>query len=273
MADSDSTAAAVAGAIPLVGQVFNAFSQGAQNRKTREWNEQMYDKQKRDNLEFWGMQNSYNSPEQQMQRMQKAGLNPALMYGNGTASAGNSTSAPDTPNAMPYRPDAPTLNLPQVVDSYYNMQTQVQRLSNEKQMGNNLAADALIKTEDAKSKAMLNDYMASKGYKYRGETERNRTNLTFEDYLAKNAQNAFNFGGDLKDANGIAHIDEGSAYSLQAMTMKIMNDLRNTAIQGNKYDNKTKKIRSDTEERFRKGRVQDMSAKDWLQLVLPMLKR
>lgn len=273
MADSDSTAAAVAGAVPLVGNIFNAFSQGRQNRKTREWNEHMYAKQKQDNLDFWNMQNSYNSPEQQMMRLSNAGLNPALMYGNGTASSGNSSSAPDTPSALPYRPDAPTLNLPQVVDGYFNVQTQMQRLSNEKQMGNNLAADALIKTEDARSKQMLNDYMSNKGYKYRGETERNRTNLTYEDYLAKNAQNAFNFGGDLNQAGGIAHIDPNSAYSLQAMSMKIMNDLRSTAVQGNRYDNTTKKIRSETEERFRKGRIQDMSAKDWLQLVLPMLKR
>lgn len=270
MAQSDSTAAVIAGAVPLVGQVFNAFSQGAQNRKTREWNEQMYERQKNDNLNFWNMNNSYNSPEQQMQRMMKAGLNPAQMYGSGT-SGGTSGGAPNAPSPMSYRPEAPTLNLPQVVDSYFNVQTQMQRLSNEKQMGNNLAADALLKTADLRSKSMLNDYMSTKGYKYRGETERNNTNLTYENYLAKNAQNAFNFGGDLQSANGIAHIDDGSAYSLQAMTMKIMNDLRNSQIQGNKQDNRIKTIRANTEERFRKGRLEDMSAKDWLDLAIKAL--
>lgn len=43
-------------------------------------------------LEMWNLQNEYNSPEKQMQRFKQAGLNPALMYGQG--SAGNATEAP-----------------------------------------------------------------------------------------------------------------------------------------------------------------------------------
>ena len=34
-------------------------------------------------------QNAYNSPVQQMARYQEAGLNPNLIYGNGSSSAGN----------------------------------------------------------------------------------------------------------------------------------------------------------------------------------------
>lgn len=264
---------AIAAGASIVGQGIGAASNANINKKTRQWNEYMYDKQKQDNLDFWHQQNSYNSPEQQMQRYAAAGLNPALIYGNGSASAGNATSAPDAPSALPYHPSAPRFNLPEIVDSYFNVQTQAQRLSNEKQMGNNLAADALLKTEDLRSKTLLNDYMSTKGYKYRGETERNNTNLTYERYLDQNAKNAFNFGGDLNQPGGVAHIDTGSAYSLQQMTMKIMNDLRQTAIQGNQYDNKTKQIRADTEDRFRRGRIQDMSAKDWLQMLLPLIRR
>ena len=44
------------------------------------------------NLEMWKMQNQYNAPGAQMQRLQEAGLNPHLMYGKGTV--GNAQGMP-----------------------------------------------------------------------------------------------------------------------------------------------------------------------------------
>lgn len=44
------------------------------------------------NLNLWNLNNEYNSPAAQMQRYQDAGLNPNLIYGSGSASAGNSSS-------------------------------------------------------------------------------------------------------------------------------------------------------------------------------------
>lgn len=40
------------------------------------------------NIKFWEMQNAYNTPAQQMARLKKAGLNPALIYGSGSANTG-----------------------------------------------------------------------------------------------------------------------------------------------------------------------------------------
>ena len=40
------------------------------------------------NVEFWKMQNEYNTPVKQMERLQKAGLNPNLIYGSGSANTG-----------------------------------------------------------------------------------------------------------------------------------------------------------------------------------------
>lgn len=42
--------------------------------------------------QMWEYQNAYNTPEKQMQRLKDAGLNPALMYGQGTT--GNAQGAP-----------------------------------------------------------------------------------------------------------------------------------------------------------------------------------
>lgn len=83
------------GAAAVVGAGVNAISTGRQNRKSREFSEKMYNRQKADNLEFWNLQNSYNSPAAQMQRYKDAGLNPHLIYGQGSNGNAQPVSTPD----------------------------------------------------------------------------------------------------------------------------------------------------------------------------------
>lgn len=61
-------------------------------RDAQRWEKEMAEWQNEKNLEFWQMNNEYNTPANQMKRFQEAGLNPHLIYGNGTSSAGNSSS-------------------------------------------------------------------------------------------------------------------------------------------------------------------------------------
>jgi len=50
------------------------------------------------NINFWKMQNAYNTPKEQMKRLQDAGLNPNLIYGSGQANTGVAGSiAPSRP--------------------------------------------------------------------------------------------------------------------------------------------------------------------------------
>lgn len=59
-------------------------------------------------LAMWEKQNLYNSPEAQMQRFMAAGLNPHLIYGSGSAGAGNASSFPQYhPAEQQYRYVAP----------------------------------------------------------------------------------------------------------------------------------------------------------------------
>lgn len=55
----------------------------------------MYEKQKRDSIDFWNKQNSYNTPQMQMGRYRAAGLNPNLIYGK---TGDNSASTIDRPS-------------------------------------------------------------------------------------------------------------------------------------------------------------------------------
>ncbi len=47
------------------------------------YNKQMYERQNADAIKFWQMQNAYNDPSKEIERLRAAGLNPAMMYGNG----------------------------------------------------------------------------------------------------------------------------------------------------------------------------------------------
>ena len=55
-------------------------------------NKSMLNRQFQNDVKMWNMQNEYNLPKNQMQRYQDAGLNPNLIYGEGSASSGNAFS-------------------------------------------------------------------------------------------------------------------------------------------------------------------------------------
>lgn len=101
--------AGIAGALPVVGGVFNAISQGVQNRKAREFSEKMYGVQRKDALADFNMTNFYNSPAEQMARLKAAGLNPNLVYGTGTVA--NNASGVRSSSAPGWSPTAPKVDM------------------------------------------------------------------------------------------------------------------------------------------------------------------
>jgi len=107
----------LAGAVSIGGQLINWGSQGSMNKKTRQWNESMYDKQRANALADWDMQNAYNSPASQMQRYKDAGLNPNLIYGQSqTAQPVRST------DQKAWNPQAPSFNPSSALGAYYDVQ-------------------------------------------------------------------------------------------------------------------------------------------------------
>ena len=65
--------AIIAGGASLIGNALNSVS----NKVTSDDNRQFA-------LDMWNRNNEYNTPLAQMQRLKDAGLNPNLMYGQGT---------------------------------------------------------------------------------------------------------------------------------------------------------------------------------------------
>lgn len=79
---SNPAGAAVSGGFGLLGSYLSY-----------KYNQRLQEQQNQYNLDMWRLQNEYNSPQAQMQRFEDAGLNPNLIYGQGTS--GNATHAPE----------------------------------------------------------------------------------------------------------------------------------------------------------------------------------
>ena len=135
-------ASLIGGGISAVAGLFGGKKSNDANVKVaREYNQGQMDLakyQNEQNIKMWNMQNEYNTPAMQMQRMQEAGLNPNLMYGQGTT--GNASSAPDAMTPQMTKPD---LSYQYVADAGKSVGDAVQSYI-QAQM-----ADASIKKMDA----------------------------------------------------------------------------------------------------------------------------
>lgn len=124
-------AAGIAAGSGLLSTGINAFTTAGMNRRTREWNEDMYALQRKDALSDWAMQNQYNSPLEQMARLRAAGLNPNLVYGHGATTEAGPMRSTDVKS---WNPTPPQVNLESAavdgLNAYYNVQTKDAQLEN-----------------------------------------------------------------------------------------------------------------------------------------------
>lgn len=68
-------------ATSAIGAIGNFFTGGASARKQYQYQSKLMDKQNQQQIDFWKMNNEYNTPFNQRARLERAGLNPDLMYG------------------------------------------------------------------------------------------------------------------------------------------------------------------------------------------------
>lgn len=145
----------------LVGGIFGMASQNATNkaniqmmREQNEFNRQEAEKARDFQVDMWNKSNDYNTPAQQMQRLTEAGLNPNLVYGNGTS---DMTAAAVPSTNMARASSTPTLQNPSVAamniaQALASIKVQNQQAENMEQQNKNLA-------EDTRSKRINNDIL------------------------------------------------------------------------------------------------------------------
>lgn len=105
-----------------IGSIFSNNAQKKENERNREFAEYMYDKQYDNNIKMWNMQNKYNLPKNQIERMKQAGLNPDLIYsGAGISPSPNLQAAvagsASTGSLPGYGGSAEAFNQARLVDS------------------------------------------------------------------------------------------------------------------------------------------------------------
>jgi hypothetical protein len=84
----------VGAAIALGSSLISGLFGKGSNRKAYHRSKKLMDKQFNMDKQMWDYQNAYNTPAQQMARLKSAGLNPALMYGQGNT--GNASQMPQS---------------------------------------------------------------------------------------------------------------------------------------------------------------------------------
>lgn len=237
----------------------------AENRQMQR-DDYVYNRAKQDEIDFWNMQNSYNSPQAQIARLQEAGLNPNLVYGSGAVA--NSTSAPNVPGSAPLRTAAPKFDIPNIVDGWMDLALKHQTLSNTKKIGDNIVIDGMSKILDVQAKDLFNRYMNEKGYEYRGKKEQLQGDYLYESMLQKLLENAFNTGKGFNEDL----FKEGGGYFLKREASKNLNELRRAEMQGKGHDNRYRKMKADQGERLMSGDFGDMSFKDMLMFIMQLIK-
>lgn len=84
----------IGSAIGAAAGLGTALLSNYQAKKNRQANEVLAEKQFQQNKEMWDLQNQYNSPLMQTNRLKNAGLSPALAYGGNGQLVGNADSTP-----------------------------------------------------------------------------------------------------------------------------------------------------------------------------------
>ncbi|WGL31352.1 DNA pilot protein [Dipodfec virus UOA04_Rod_975] len=129
----------------------SSLGAGIQNKKSYKYTKKLQDQQNQWNLEMWNKQNEYNSPASQRARLESAGLNPDLMYGQ-ASSTGNSNQAPSASDAS-FKAAAPSFSSMQ--DIYSNAVNN----SLHRAQVDDIFADRDLKVQQAateRSRAILN---------------------------------------------------------------------------------------------------------------------
>lgn len=116
MAITEAGAAVLASGIAAAGSAatsgINYMSTSNMNRRSYVYNRRLADLAYKQNVEFWRMQNSYNTPGAQAARLRAAGINPNAAFGNGVdVSSGNAQDAPQL-NYAEWNPKTPYFDDP-----------------------------------------------------------------------------------------------------------------------------------------------------------------
>ena len=172
-------APAIGGAASLIGSGINSLFSSNQASKTRASNMRLAEYQYSKDKEMWNTANEYNSPTKQMERLKAGGLNPNLVYGNGSVVGNTSTATPS--QSVPDMSARGKLNvdLPNPLMAL----NQFQDLKNKSVQHDNLSVQTKLMEKESEIKTLEQLKIMSTTGKNQAET--NRLNGLYESQLQK----------------------------------------------------------------------------------------
>nr|QJB18820.1 MAG: DNA pilot protein [Microvirus sp.] len=112
----------------LIQGVINAATSKRNTRRTIDANKELAEYQYSKDLQMWNIANEYNSPQSQMSRLKKAGLNPNLVYGTGAVA--NSTGNLPKYSAPTVKYDAQPMQIGGVLSAFMDMKLKQAQIDN-----------------------------------------------------------------------------------------------------------------------------------------------
>lgn len=218
--------------IPLaaagIGAAAGAYSSWRNRRKQKEQNEadrqhelEVLEKQREWSLSDWDKQNAYNSPEEQMNRLRQAGLNPHLVYGKGadnTAAAINQTKSTPSSKPAPFMAPLNTSGIQNAILQHAQIKQMSAQTDNLYEQNQLLQKEMLVKDMD----------IAGKGIK----NARDKFDYELANELRENTIEAANIDVEMKKQNMYLALNEDERRSIQTSTnvQKTMQDIVESKI-------------------------------------------
>ncbi|WNK13843.1 MAG: DNA pilot protein [Microvirus sp.] len=219
--------------IGLAGDlVSQLFGNQAAKQQTQEQNQMNYDN--------WVKQQEYNSPKNQMQRYADAGLNPQLIYGQGTP--GNATAPPVTSAPQKFAPKIDAIGHYQNAVQVQQLQQTVENLKTNQELmkQNQDLKDA--QTDLLKKQSAWYDQMQSNKIQMLGSNMnlnlvkqglmRGQVDKLDSDIMMNKQRAAFMGNEDLRQASlNSARVRQMGAQTDLMQVQKLNTELRNIAQQ------------------------------------------
>lgn len=175
-------AAAISAGASIIGGALGASGQSSANktniqlqREQNAWNEKQAEKANQWNLEQWERENLYNSPVQQMQRLEQAGLNPNLMYGQGSTGSAGSLRSEMPSSVAPARVNSSLQflgnSLAPAISMYQDLQNKQAQLSVQQKQAALLDQEIAGKALDNITKGHMNNVFYSKSKYAQGHAD------------------------------------------------------------------------------------------------------
>lgn len=143
---------AVGGVVSGVGNVYSQIQANNQNkelvRETNAQQKELFDRSLAWSEDMWNKSNAYNDPKNQVDRLLKAGINPAFVLGNGSMAEASPMSSPSAPSLTP--PQVEALDFGNVGNQINNsVNTMMQSRMNDAQIGYVNAQRGKVENESA----------------------------------------------------------------------------------------------------------------------------